>query len=253
MIQNTNLLAIDIGNSTIGIGYFSEDQLERKYYFKTQKDIQNQIKAKIRGLDFKFIYVSSVVPQLNDDIIKLAKEFKITPCFISFQNKTRIEIKIDSPHELGADRIVNANGGVRFLEPPLIIIDSGTATTFDIVDENYHYIGGVIFPGVDISLRSLADNTAKLKMIEFYPPLSPIGQNSADCIRAGIYYGYIGSLNYLIKIYKEILGVNSKVIVTGGLVRFFKNTLEGVDLYEEDLIFYGLHSIFKESMLDKNR
>ena len=88
----------------------------------------------------------------------------------------------------------------------MIIIDSGTATTFDLVDKNYGYIGGVIFPGIDISLRSLADNTAKLKKIEFYKPDSPIGKNSADCIRAGWYYGYIGSLNYLIRLYKKLYG-----------------------------------------------
>ena len=110
-----------------------------------------------------------------------------------------------------------------------MVIDSGTATTFDLVNRKREYIGGCILPGVEIAVRSLAENAARLKQIRFAVPASVLGSNTVDCIRAGIYFGTIGMLSHLIGEYKKILGQNARVIATGGLIRFFRGKIPGID------------------------
>ena len=165
------------------------------------------------------------------------------PFFIGHRTPTGITLKIDKPSELGADRIADCLGALSFFPPPLIVIDSGTATTFDLINGKSEYCGGCILPGIGIAIRSLAENTAKLKNIAFAVPASPVGTNTVDSIRAGIFFGYIGTLKHLIALYRRILGPESKVIATGGLVRYFKGRVPGIDRFEPDLLFYGLKRI----------
>ena len=129
--------------------------------------------------------------------------------------------------------------------PPLIVIDSGTATTFDLLDAGGAYCGGCILPGIAIAIQSLADNTAKLKPVAFAVPRSAKGTNTADSIRAGVYFGYIGALRHLISLYREMLGPRSRVVATGGLLSHFKDSVPGIDACEPDLIFIGLRRIFQ--------
>ena len=155
-------------------------------------------------------------------------------------------LKIDKPSELGADRIADCAGALSLFSPPLIIIDSGTATTFDLVNARREYCGGCIFPGLDIAISSLAEKTAKLKKIDFAVPRSPVGTNTAASIRAGVYYGYIGTLQHLIVLYRKILGPKSRVVATGGLSRYFKGRVSGIDRFVPDLLFFGLKSIYEQ-------
>ena len=112
------------------------------------------------------------------------------------------------------------------------------------MNEKNEYCGGSILPGIDIAIRSLAENTAKLKNITFAVPVSPLGTNTVNSIRAGIYFGYIGTLTHLIALYREILGPKSKVIATGGLIRYFRGRVPGINTFEPDLLFYGLKSVY---------
>jgi type III pantothenate kinase len=239
------LIAIDVGNTNTGVGFFKAGKLIKKVFLKTRPGLVEKLEENIPLSETEAVYFSSVVPKYDSELQKMTAGKGIETVFINHRIKTALRIKIDNPEELGADRIVNANAGLFYYKPPFMVIDSGTATTFDLVDREYSYIGGVIFPGIDIALKSLSENTAKLKEIKFYKPDSPLGKNSADCMRAGLYYGYIGSLNYFIKLYKELLGEDTRVIVTGGLVSFLKGELDGVDLYLEDLIFYGIQYLFQ--------
>ncbi len=194
--------------------------------------------AKVRA-----VAVSSVVPAhdrgLAADCRKILGQKAF---FLDHRGAGDITFKIDRPSELGADRIADCLGALQLLPPPLIVIDSGTAITFDLVNAKKEYCGGCILPGIRIAMRSLAENTAKLKSIPFAVPASPIGTNTALSIRAGIFYGTIGTLTHLIGLYRAILGPKSRVIATGGLIRHFAGRVPGIDRFEPDLLFYGLKS-----------
>ncbi len=244
------LLTIDVGNTTVGAAIFDGDEIVFKNKLATpdeasDKFLKSLIKSKLIGEDAGII-ISSVVPLVDESLESGIYElFGKKPLFITNKIKTGLKIALDSPDEMGADLIAGAVGGLYFFPPPLMVIDSGTATTFGIVDRNYEYLGGAIMPGIEISIRSLAANAAKLERIHFAVPESIMGKNTADCIRAGIYFCNLGGLNFMIKEYKKLTGADTKVILTGGLIRHFKDHIQGIDLYEPDLIYYGLKKIFE--------
>lgn len=245
------LLTIDVGNTSIGAAVFSENTIIFKNKLTTPDQITKSFLLSLipesftEGIDA--IIVSSVVPFIDSSLSSMAKtRFNKSPLFVDHRTKTDIKIKIDNPEELGADRIADAVGGLLFSDPPMMILDSGTATTFDIINKKYEYIGGSIFPGIELSIRSLASNTAKLKRIHFSLPESILGSNTEDNIRAGICYSYIGGLNYMIGEYKKIIGQNAKVIATGGVSLYFQSKIKGIDIFEPDLIYYGLKKIHEK-------
>ncbi len=248
------LLAGDIGNTTFSLALFKNETIFKTRKLPTPKKITPELMQRISKFVDKYsvshIMFSSVVPRLEKSLADLCySKLKIRPYYIDINTDTGLKIKVDKPEEVGADRIVNAVGALKYLQPPLVVIDSGTATTLDIINREREYIGGVIFPGIEISLKSLAENTAKLKRIKFKIPRSIIGRNTTECMRAGLYYSYIGSLNYMISEYRKILSPQAGVIITGGLVKYLKNKIKGVDLYEENLIFYGIKEIYNRNFL----
>ncbi len=243
------LLTIDVGNTTTGIAIFNEDEIVTKNKLMTPDEVtENFLKSLIKK-EFRkritHVVVSSVVPfidrSMQNSVVSL---FGRKAIFIDHTTDTGLAIKIDIPEELGADRIADSVGALSFFDPPMIIIDSGTATTFDIIDKNFQYLGGAIFPGIELSINSLARNTAKLNRITFGVPDSILGTNTDTSIRAGIFYSYLGGLAYMIDLYKQLLGGSVRVVATGGLSRYFKDHLDGIDLYEPDLIYFGLKKIF---------
>ncbi len=243
------ILTIDVGNTSTGIAVFNNDKIIFKNKLLTPEEVDNSYLNNLISKDFDFrnIIISSVVPFVNKSLeSSLKQRYKIPPVFINHKTQTGLKIKIKNPEELGEDRIANSCGALHFFKPPLLVIDSGTATTFDVVNKDFEYIGGVIYPGIEISIQSLANNTAKLDKIKFDIPDSPIGKDTVESIRAGIYYTYIGGIRYLIDEYKKILGNNTKVVLTGGLIKFFKNKIHNINLCEPDLIYYGLNSILKK-------
>ncbi len=247
------ILTIDVGNTAIGVAIFDKKGIVFRNKLLTpveitEKYLKSLIKRKLLSTDDSII-ISSVVP-LIDNQIKSAVEklFKITPFFVNYEMDLGFDIKIENPGELGADLIAGASGGLQFFKPPFIIVDSGTAITICGMDKNFDFVGGSIFPGIEMSIQGLSNNTAKLNKINFKAPESIIGKNTSDSIRSGIFYSCIGGIGHIISEYKKILGDNTKVIATGGLSRFFKNKIKEIDLYEPDLLFFGL-----KKLLEKNR
>jgi type III pantothenate kinase len=242
--RNDVLLALDVGNTSTGTALFKGGKLVRKVHFSSEPGIGQRIISQLVGVKPTAFYVSSVVPSLDSELRRLGKELKVPTVFIDHRTPGDLTLVVDHPEEVGADRIANAYGALDLYPPPLIIIDSGTATTFDLINGDGEYMGGVIFPGIEIALQSLADHTEKLDRVDFFKPASPVGQNTGDCIRSGLYYGYIGSLTHFISLYKEMLGPHTRVLVTGGLIDVLKGDLTGIDRYDQDLIFRGIYSIY---------
>lgn len=250
------LLTIDIGNTCTGIAIFSDNQILFKNKLSTPDRITVRFLKNLVGEShvdrIDSIIISSVVPYIDQSLSTAVESlFGKKAVFVDFRTPTGININVDMPRELGADRIADCVGGIYLSEPPLIIIDSGTATTFDIVNKQYEYIGGCIFPGIELSIRSLASNTAKLNRIAFSIPDSILGTDTESNIQAGIYYSCIGSLEFMIEEYKKITGQKTTVIATGGVSFYFKDRIKNIDLYEPNLIYYGLKFIHEKQDLIK--
>ncbi|MCP5105727.1 MAG: type III pantothenate kinase, partial [bacterium] len=202
------LLTIDVGNTSTGAAVFDGDELVTKNKLLTPDEIEvtfikSLIKKELRR-PIKDIIVSSVVPFVDDTLKESIKHyFHKEPYFIDHTTDSGLSFKIDNAAEMGADRIADAAGGLHFFEPPLIIIDSGTAITFDVISRDSQYLGGCIFPGIDLSIHSLAEKAAKLERIHFSVPKSILSTNTEDHIRAGIYYCILGGLTYMIDEYKK--------------------------------------------------
>ncbi len=244
------LLTIDVGNTTTGGAIFSDGRIISKNKLLTPQEItvlflKSLVKKDCRG-PVNAVSVSSVVPFVDESLKRSVKElFGVEPCFTDYRTKTGIKLKIDKPEEMGADRIADYIGALSIFPPPFIVVDSGTATTFDIINRDSEYIGGSIFPGIELSIKSLAQNTAKLGMIKFGIPESIVGTNTENSIKAGIYFNYIGGLTFMIKEYKKVIGSDAKVIATGGLTKYFEGKIPDIDLYEPDLIYLGLKKIYE--------
>lgn len=243
------LLTIDVGNTCVGIAVFDRNKIVDKNKLGTPDRISRSFLKSLMNTSclksIDSVIVSSVVPFLDNSLSGTVESlFSAKAFFISHTTDTGVKLKIDQPAELGADRIADAVGAVGIASPPLIVIDSGTATTFDIINRDREYIGGCIFPGIELSIRSLASNTAKLDRILFTVPRSILATNTRDNIRAGIYYSCLGGLEFMIDEYRKITGPGTTVIATGGVSFYFQNRIKNIDIYESDLIYLGLKAIF---------
>lgn len=242
------LLTVDVGNSTAAAALFRGGKIVHRGRVPTpaawtERHLAALLPAAQAGL-VRAVIVSSVVPRLDRALaVAIRGACSLRPVFLDHRTPTGIALRIDRPAQLGADRIADCAGALALFPPPLIVIDSGTATTFDLVDARGAYCGGCILPGVAIAIRSLAANTAKLEEIAFTVPRSPLGRNTADSIRAGIHFGMVGALQHLIALYRSELGRQAKVVATGGLIGQFRGQVIGIDAFEPDLIFLGLRRI----------
>ncbi|HSQ35970.1 MAG TPA: type III pantothenate kinase [Candidatus Binatia bacterium] len=244
------IVTIDVGNTSTGCAVFRAGAIVHRRHMPTPKKWRAGLLRSLLGPGrlerIAAVVASSVVPPLDHGLAADCKKtFGLNARFLSHRTPTAITLKIDKPAELGADRLADCLGALSLFPPPLIVIDSGTATTFDLLNERSEYCGGCILPGIGIAVKSLAENTARLKKIAFAVPDSPVGTNTADSIRAGIFFGYIGMLTHLIGLYREVLGPGTAVIATGGLIRYFRGRVNGIDRFEPDLIFLGLKSVYE--------
>jgi type III pantothenate kinase len=242
------LLAVDVGNTTTAAALFRGRAIVFRSRLATPRAWSRQHGALLlpaaQAARVTAVIVSSVVPRLDRPLAAaLRRACGLRPLFVDQRTPTGMALAIDRPAELGADRIADCAGALAFFPPPLIVIDSGTATTFDLVSASGAYCGGCILPGVGIAIQSLADHTAKLERVVFSVPRSPVGTNTADSIRAGIFFGYVGALQHLISCYRQELGRGTTVVATGGLVRHFRGRVAGIDAFRPDLIFHGLRRI----------
>lgn len=254
------LLALDAGNTNITIGAYDGDKLMSRWRLRTIHEqtadewgilIRNLFALNSLALDrIGGIIIASVVPPLDQNLTTMAKRyFGIEPLFVTAATDTGIAIRYDNPREVGADRIVNAVAAHQKFGGPCVVVDLGTAITFDVVSENAEYLGGVICPGIGIAMSSLFSKTARLPMVEFKQPEKLIGSNTVGSIQSGLYYGYIDLIDGIIERISEELGPNVKSIATGGQAPLIVSGSRFLKAADEDLTLDGLRMIWQRNQI----
>ena len=247
-----NIIAVDIGNTETCIGIGNIDTW-KSFRFTTRTTITSDewlmmMKATLPEIDRKSsgTIVCSVVPQVNKIFINALTRYSYsTPILLGPGIKTGLSVKIDNPKELGPDRIANSVGGVDKVSSPVIIVDLGTATTVDVVNSRKEYIGGLIAPGLKISLEALVNKTASLKSVDFGVPESVIGRNTYDAIQSGLIYGHASLVDGLIEKSIQELGEEASVVITGGFGSLIHEHLNSSVKYYKNLTLDGLAKIYQ--------
>lgn len=222
------VLAIDIGNTNVVIGCFQEKEIlfvERVSTNQNATPLELAVSIKtileiyrIQTEEIEGSIISSVVPSINNSMRKAIEKIASCPVLVVGPGvRTGLQIAIDNPAQLGSDRVADAVAALHEYEPPIVIIDMGTATTFSVIDARRWHIGGVIAPGVGISLNALTEKTAQLPKISFEPPKKCIGSNTVACMKSGILYGAAGCIDGLLDRITEELGETPTYLATGGL------------------------------------
>jgi type III pantothenate kinase len=250
------VLAADAGNTNIKLGIYESDKLVSTARLATgMTKTAGQYAREV--LDFLLMNdidagavegaaVSTVVPEATKEFLKGVRQLVTAgPLVISKDIVTGIEIKTDVPAELGADRLVNAAAAFHEYGGPLLVIDFGTATTYDVITEIGAFLGGVIAPGVRICAEALWEKTEKLPEIAMNKPERVMGTNTVSSMQSGIYYGYLGQVEYFIRRLKGELATDFKVVATGGLSNIFKGNTNAIDTFDPDLTLKGLYRLYK--------
>ena len=251
------LLVIDVGNTNIKLGVYKEDKLVTSWRMSVKVTrTSDEFGITMLNLfasegmtfsDIDGIIMSSVSPSLNYTIEHACEYYmKITPIVIGVGIKTGLNIKYSNPQELGADRIVNSVAAYKLYGGPCVIVDFGTATTFNVISDRGEFLGGCIAPGIKSSLDSLVNNAAKLPRVELSKPDNVINKNTIANIQAGTIYGFTGLVDYIVKKIKKETGYGDmKVIATGGLSQLVVNEKEDIiDVVDRYLTLKGLKFIF---------
>ena len=255
------LLAIDSGNTNIVFAIFNDDGgIQKEWRSSTRvRRTPGEYAVWLYGLmkleklspkDIKNVIIANVVPKTLGDLKTLSLEhFKIKPIVVGERDvKLGISIEIDNPKEVGADRLVNAIAGYEMYGGPLIIIDFGTATTFDVIKQNGTYCGGAIAPGINLSIEALYQAAAKLPRISITAPKKIIGTNTIDAMLSGTFWGYVSMIEGMVKrIQTEFGSSKMQVISTGGLSSLISNHCKTIQISDEKLTLRGLYSIFKNN------
>ncbi|PWM70404.1 MAG: type III pantothenate kinase [Bacillota bacterium] len=250
------ILAIDVGNTNIKYGVFDGDKLAASFRVASQlKKTADEYGAVLTNLlvtsgigisQIDGVILSSVIPSLNYTICHMCEYFfKTKPLVIGPGVKTGLNIKADNPREIGSDIIVNSVGAYKKYGGPVVVIDFGTATTFDVVSHKGELIGCIIACGMKTSLESLAHGTAQLPMIELAAPKSVLGRNTETAMQAGIVFGMAGLVERIIKMIKAETGYETmKVIATGGMGKLIKEEVSCIDAVDRTLTLEGLKFIY---------
>lgn len=249
------LFAVDIGNTNTVIGIFEGEMLKKKFRLSTNPfETSDEISIKLSGLIdmagietslITDVIVSSVVPSMTAHYIALAREtFGHEPLIVGPGLKTGISILYDNPKEVGADRVANSVGGVKLYGSPLIIVDLGTAITFDAISEKGDYLGGAISPGIETSLASLSKKAAQLPQVSLALPEKVIGKNTIQSMQSGTAYGFGGMIETIVERMKGEIGGEPKVVATGGQCEWLKELCSCIDETSPDLTLFGLYHIY---------
>lgn len=254
------LFCIDIGNTNIVLGVTDKDQILCHWRIRTEKEmtpdelgilVTNLFQSAGMRLDgIKHSIASCVVPPLLNTVEKFVRRyFNIKPMIVGPGLKTGMPIQYDNPKEVGADRIVNAVGAYEKYHTALVVVDFGTATTFDYISEEGAYIGGAIAPGVLISCEALFQKASKLPRVEIFArPKSVIAKDTISSMNVGIIYGYTGLVDGIVnRMKEERSGEEPTVVATGGLAPVISDISETIDHVEELLTLQGLMTIFKRN------
>lgn len=253
------LLVIDVGNTNITLGIFKGEELLGDFrmttkFLRTSDEYGILILALLetRGVtpnDVEAVILASVVPGIMHSLKNsIMKYFNIKPFEIGTGTKTGIKIATANPKEIGSDRIVDAVAAYELYGGPLIVIDFGTATTYDMITEDGAFIAGITSPGIRICANALWNETAKLPEIEIKKPKSILAKETISSMQAGLVYGYIGQTEYIVrKMIEESCLSNVKVIATGGLGKIIADETDTIQIYDPMLTLKGLKIIFNKS------
>ncbi len=261
MLNENITMVLDVGNSNIKCGLFGGGELLHSWRMSTDRlkssdEYGIMIGSFFRHLEISTkqvggIMISSVIPSINYTLEHMCHiYFDITPIFVGPGIKTGINILYDNPGSLGADRIVNAVAAYELYggETPVITVDFGTATTFGAISQKGEFVGGLICPGIKISADTLTESTAKLPRIELVKPKNVINRSTIGCMQAGIIYGYVGQVDYIIRKMKVELGGVAKVIATGGLSGLIASETGAIDLINPTLTLQGLYYLYQKNV-----
>ncbi|HTP89935.1 MAG TPA: type III pantothenate kinase [Bryobacteraceae bacterium] len=252
------LLALDAGNTNITIGVFADSQIAARWRLRTIHDqtadewgilILNLLamshidKAGITG-----IAISSVVPPIRTPLAEMAERyFRLQPLFIGEDTDTGLHICYENPREVGADRIVNSLAAFQKYGGPCVVVDLGTAITFDAISARAEYLGGLIFPGIGISTGALFARTARLPMVELRDPGRLIGTNTVGSIQSGLYWGYISLIDGVLEKMIAELGPETKTVATGGQAGLIFAASKYLQHIDDDLTLEGLRIAWERS------
>jgi|SRR5579883_788497 len=253
------LLALDAGNTNITIGAFEGDKLIGRWRLRTIREqtadewgILMRNLFSLSSLDLAAVdgvAISSVVPAVDQPLTAMAqKYFQRQPMFVNYTTDLGIKVRYDSPREVGADRLVNSVAAFYKYGGPCVSVDLGTTINFDIVSGDGEFLGGIICPGVGMSIQGLFARTARLPMVDFREPEKLIGSNTVGSITSGLYYGFIGMIDGIVERVQAELGPDTRAIATGGQGSLIVQGSRSVKILDEDLTLDGLRMIW-----DRNR
>lgn len=244
-----SLLAIDVGNSNTVFGLFKGKKLQKTWRsLSTPQAIEILFKKLPR--DISGIIISSVVPSLNPLLKKLSQKlFQIKPMIVDYKMNMPIRLQMKNPQTVGPDRIVNAVAAYARWKTALIVIDIGTATTFDAITADGKFIGGAITPGPGTINDALAERCELLPRVPLQKPKHAIGRETLEVIRSGVFLGYVGLIEGLIDRFQKELG-SAKVIATGGLSALFAKSTKLIDVIEPNLTLQGLRLLYEQDFRD---
>lgn len=257
------IFVMDVGNTNIKCGFFEDGELRHSFRLATDLEATSDeygVKLLaftdhlgIRPAEMEGIVVSSVIPSVNYTIEHMGRlYFQQRPHFVEPGIRTGINICYDNPRELGADRIVNAVAAYGLFGGPVIVIDFGTATTFGAISEGGDFLGGAICTGLRISAEALTNNTAKLPRIELVRPRRIINRTTVSSMQAGIIYGYVGQVEYIVSRMRDEIGP-ARVVATGGFSQLIAEQTDEIDEVVPTLTLQGLERIYRMNIKDWNR
>ncbi|HEY7785955.1 MAG TPA: type III pantothenate kinase [Pyrinomonadaceae bacterium] len=252
------LLVIDVGNTNTSLGVYKAEELLAHWRLTTNRSrtvdeygVHARNLFALAGLDFKginAIAIASVVPPLNYTLKTMAERyFQLSPLFVDDLTDTGLKILYNPASDVGADRIVDAVAAIHKYGPPCIIVDFGTATTFDVINQKGEYLGGVITPGITISADALFERTAKLPRVDIKRPQRVVGGSTTEAMQSGLYHGYTGLVDGVLRKIIEEVGGKPKVIATGGLAPLIATGSEFIEVVDDTLTLEGLRLVYEKN------